>query len=105
MIGSLDHTNADLQEKIAFLKRLKEQYGLPASIYSEISKQLNYDSKMATTGLASFVDGLPPQLRIAVVMSIHENTFKRHSFFKGIMNRRLLTFLGQCFRHKYYEAG
>ena len=38
-------------------------------------------------------------------MSIHTKTFETHPFFRSLGNRRLLTFIGQCFKQAYYEAG
>jgi len=57
-------------------------------------KSLNYDSRMATSGMLNFVKTLNPQLRIAITMAIYKDTFKTHIFFKELGNRRLLAFIG-----------
>jgi len=49
---------------------------------------------MATVGMTDFVQSLPAQLKIAVTMSIYEQTFKCNTFFKELSNRRLLSFMG-----------
>ena len=60
ILAAVDHTNAELQEKVMFLNRLKQQYNLPSNIVEEIQKTLSYDSRMATTGLVDFIETLSP---------------------------------------------
>jgi len=98
ILSAIDQKNAELQGKIMFLKRLKEKYAIPNHIYKEINRFLNWSDKMTVEGLSEFIENLPTTLRIAVVMSIHRKTFKTHSFFKGLGNRRLLAFIGQRFK-------
>ena len=52
ILASLDTANAELTEKVMFLKRLEREYDLPADICKGINKSLIYDSRMATAGLA-----------------------------------------------------
>jgi hypothetical protein len=49
---------------------------------------------MAVTGLAKFVESLPPQLRIAVSIHVYRKTFTSHPFFADMNNKRLLSYIG-----------
>jgi hypothetical protein len=60
---------------------------------------------MGAIGLANFVETLPPQLRIAVSIHIYKKTFNTHPFFRGLSNRRLLSYMGSHFRPKFYQPG
>ena len=71
ILASFDQTNADLAAKVMFLNRLQQQYSLPKEICTEINKALVYDSQMDASGLADFIETLPPQLRIAVSIHIY----------------------------------
>jgi hypothetical protein len=71
ILASFDQTNADLAAKVLFLNRLQQQYALPKNICTEINKALVYDSQMDASGLADFIETLPPQLRIAVSIHIY----------------------------------
>ena len=70
------------------------QYELPPRICHEINRALAFDSKMAATGLADFVEALPSQLKTAVSIHIYQQTFVTHPFFRGLKNERLLAFFG-----------
>jgi hypothetical protein len=86
VVANIDANNADLEQKVYLLKRLKSEYGLEPHIYQEINKYLSVEDKMAMTGLARFVEQLPAALRVAVVMQIHDRTFKSHPFFADMRN-------------------
>ena len=88
-----------------FLAKLQQQYDLPSYICKEINNNITFDSKMASGRLAAFIDDLPPQLRIAVSIFIYQKTFETHPFFYNIGNERLLAFLGQNFKPRFYESG
>ena len=59
---------------------------------------------MAPSGLANFIDGLPPQLRNAVYVHIYQSTFDTHPFFQ-IGNERMLAFFAQNLKPRFYVAG
>jgi len=105
ILSTLDQNSAELESKVVFLFKLKEKYDLPPEIVEEITKSLNYDSRVATTGLIDFVNSLPPQLRMAVCMSIYQDIFTSNACFQFLRNRRLLAFIAKCFHPTAYEAG
>ena len=84
VLSSIDNQNADLQQSVMLLKRLREQYGLDPCIYKEITRFLSFESKMAMKGLANFIESLPTTLQIAVGVSMHNILFKSHPFFKRL---------------------
>ena len=55
ILATLDHSNAELENKVMFLARLKEKYDLPNPICEEITRSLSYDTQMATNGINDFV--------------------------------------------------
>ena len=53
---------------------------------------------MASVGLETFIEQLPFDQRVSVAYIIHKDTFVSHPFFRGLGNRRLLSFIGQRFK-------
>jgi hypothetical protein len=56
-------------------------------------------------GLDTFIENLPPHLRMAVTLAIHNKTFKKHPIFKQLRDKRLLAFIGSRFRPYFNHAG
>jgi hypothetical protein len=71
----------------------------------EVNKSLIYDSQVAASGLADFVQTLPPQLQIAVSIHIYKTTFQKHPFFLNLRDKRMLAYIGQSFHPCYYQTG
>ena len=44
ILSTLDQTQAELEDKVTFLQRLRNKYILPEPIVEEIKKTLNYDN-------------------------------------------------------------
>ena len=94
ILQSMDQSNAALAEKMLYLNRLQNQYGVGGELYNEIKKTLNYDSKMAVAELSNFIEQLPPQLKVSVAITMYKETFDTHTFFIGMKNTQLLTIMG-----------
>ena len=105
ILQSMDQSNAALAEKMLYLNRLQNQYGVGGELYNEIKKTLNYDSKMAVAELSNFIEQLPPQLKVSVAITMYKETFDTHTFFIGMKNTQLLTIMGQNFRPQFYQVG
>ena len=88
-----------------FLNKLKIQYRITGNLYNEIRKALNYETKTTSVGLDAFIEGLPPHLKMAVTLAIHQKTFAVHPLFKKLNNKRLLAFIGQRFKPWFNHAG
>ena len=51
VLATIDVTNAELQAKVVFLKRLKSKFNIPPHIYKEINRLLSFENKMEVSGL------------------------------------------------------
>ena len=66
--------------------------------YNEIKQHMQYDNKMATEELETFIECLPPSLKVSVAITMYKETFEKHDFFIGLRNTKLLTFIAQKLR-------
>jgi hypothetical protein len=55
ILSNYDHTQANLQEKLLYLGKLRMQHEISDQLYYDIRKALQYDSKTNNTALDNFI--------------------------------------------------
>ena len=89
-----------------FLNRLSSQHAIPASLYNEVQKSLQYDTRNASLGIDGFIESLPAHLKMALTLAVHDKTFRNHPLFRRLKSRnRLLAWIGSRFRPWFNHAG
>ena len=105
ILSNVDNSSATLQEKVLFLNKLQVQYNIKGALYNEVRKALNYDNQTTMVGLDTFISSLPPHLKQAITLAMHNRTFKQHPLFKRMGNKRLLAFIASRLRPNFNSTG
>jgi hypothetical protein len=98
ILANYDAQQAQLQEKLLYLNKLRMQYHIKDSLYVDIKKALIYDHKTNLAGIEDFVDHLPPHLRMKMSHDIHNQYFQKFRFFKEIGSKQFLGWIGSRLR-------
>lgn len=83
LLQTYDTANAKLQEKVTLLMRIKKDYSLPPELFIRVKKSLSYQFSNDNEDVTSFLECLPPGLKIEVSLFIHESTYKTVVFLKS----------------------
>ena len=82
IMSNYDNHNANYQEKLNILNKAKKDYDLPAELFVQLKKSLQFDAKKDLDDLNKFVECLPHQLKIKMSLFIYEQRYSKLTFFK-----------------------
>ena len=97
ILSNLDSTNAKLKGKLALLLDIKEEYHLPQTLYDDLRSALKFDHQRNIDETISFVEELPPKLRIELAFRIHNKILSGIEFFKD-KPKDFIAFVGRKLR-------
>lgn len=94
ILSNYDHTQAELQQKLLYLNRLRQQYRISDVLYFEIKKAITYDHQTTFAGLDKFVDQLPVHLRLEVSEEMYRDNFTKFDLFSKIGGKHFIAWVG-----------
>ena len=56
ILSNYDHSQADLQEKLLYLNKLRSQHNISDTLFFDIKRALQYDSRANFAGLDKFIE-------------------------------------------------
>lgn len=93
VLSNYDHSQANLQQQLLYLNKLRMQHNISESLVLDIRKALQYDSKTKNAGLEEFISKLPHHLRLEISEEIHKESFKSFDIFAGNDNQTFLAWI------------
>ena len=81
IIASTDNAQANLQERLLLLRKIKKQFQLSEKLFNELSVAIKYEYSKNIDGLGEFMDRLPFKLKIAMSTEIHKDLAQTFTFF------------------------
>ena len=75
MVSAQDRSEAALAEKMEILDNIYQTCHLPLDLYTRLKQSLRYTYDKDSNNLNSFIEELPPNLRIQTAIFIHEKTW------------------------------
>ena len=103
ILSNYDQHAAQLNERLLYLGKLRQQHNITSELYNDIRKALQYDSKTNTVGLDQFIQQLPMHLRLEVSEEIHKESFEKFEIFKKIdMNGNFIAWISARLKQQMY---
>ena len=104
IISNVDSREAKLKEKIHILNDIKHEYHLTTDLYMRLRKALKYDHTKNQTDKFTFLNELPPSLKIKLSYEMHNNIIATFPFFQG-KPPQFIAFIGPLLRPMRVLAG
>lgn len=98
IISNYDQRQAELQEKLLQLNKLRLYYKLPEALYSEIRQAIRYDANQNSYELENFLKDLPLNLRMEFMMTVHNKAFENFPLFTSIGNKSFINWISSHLR-------
>jgi CRP-like cAMP-binding protein len=93
LISNMDKKDVKLNEKMGFLRELKDKFKLSYSFYLNVRKSILYDHNRSTIDKYQFLNSLPPNLRLELSYIMHQSSLESFPFFKN-KSKQLIATLG-----------
>jgi len=94
ILANYDNREAQLQEKLIYLSKLRQQYKISDKLYLEIKKALTYEFKTNLTGIDTFISQLPVHLKSQISNDLHSSIFRKFTLFREIGGRTFTGWIG-----------
>ena len=99
VLQNFDTSQAELQQKLLYLNRLKSQYNISDVLYYELKKNVVYDHQTSFAGLDKFVENLPVHLKLEVSQEMYRDNFSKYPLFSKLGGgKHFLAWLGSRMR-------
>ena len=112
ILSNYDTSQAQLQEKLLYLGKLRQQHNISDQLFGDIRKSLQYDSKTNNADLELFISRLPIHLRLEISEEIHKESFKKFDLFRKLGNKNFLAWVSARLKSQlstassyYYQKG
>lgn len=94
IIASADNAQAQLQERLLLLNRIRKQFKLSEKLFNELSVAIKYEYSKNIDGLGEFMERLPHKLKISMATEIHKDLALTFTFFQRQPEQQFLSWVG-----------
>jgi hypothetical protein len=82
-----------MQEKVILLNKVKQKYPINDELMLNIRNALNFDASKNDLFLIELYADLPVELKMELMMVVHESSFNKFPFFRNLGNRHFVTWV------------
>ena len=82
VLQNQDQSNAEQQEKLLVLNKIRKQFGLSDELYNQLNIAIKFEFSKNVQGLGNFMEKLPHKLKVAMAEEIHKDIANTFLFFK-----------------------
>lgn len=93
ILSNYDQSASQLQEKLLYLGKLRQTHSISIGLHNDIRKALQYDSRTNNASLDTFIEQLPPHLRLEISEEIHKENFAKFELFRQTGNKVFLAWI------------